>query len=93
MYTVSSSRTCPGKVHIYYSKKTLKICVFSTVLKTLIVALALILFGSVFQALAAETVNDRAPCKFFGLFSVNSSLFAERIFHRSGSYSLTRLHK
>ena len=27
----------------------------------LIVALALILFGSVFQTFAADTVNDRAP--------------------------------
>ena len=35
-----------------YSKEALKRCVFGTVLNILIVALALILFGSVFQAFA-----------------------------------------
>ena len=45
--------------------------------------LALILFGSVFQAFAADTVNDRAPHEFLDLCSVSSSLFAQRIyFHR-----------
>ena len=60
-------------------------------MKTPTVALALILFGSIFQAFASDTVNDRAPHEFLDLCSVNSSLFAERIFQQSGSYSLTRL--
>ena len=59
----------------------------------LIVALALISFGSVLQTFAADTVNDRAPHEFLDLCSVSSSLFAERIFPRSGSYGLARLHK
>ena len=66
---------------------------FSAVLKILIVALALILFGSVFQAFAADTVNDRTTHELLDSCSVNSSLFAERIFPRSGSYGLTWLHK
>ena len=74
-------------------KVSFKRCVFNAVLKTRTVALTLMLFGSVFQAFAADTVNDRAPHEFFDLCSVNSSLFAERIFPRSGSYGLTRLHK
>ena len=57
------------------------------------VALALILFGSVFQAYAADTVKHRAPHEFLDLCSVNSSFFAERILLRNGSYGLTRLHK
>ena len=78
------------KVH---SKKALKRRVFSAVFKILMVALALILFGSVFQAFAADTVNDRAPQEFLDLCSVNSTLFAEPIFPCSGSYGLTGLHK
>ena len=35
------------------------------------------LFGSVFQAFDADTVNDRAPHEFLDLCSVSSSLFAE----------------
>ena len=73
-------------------KVSFKRCVFSAVLKTLFVALALILFGSVFQAFAGDTVNDRTPHEVLNLCSVNSSMFAERIFPRSGSYGLTRLH-
>ena len=64
---------------MYYSKQALKIRVSSAVLKILIVALALILFGSVLQAFAADTVNDRAPHEFLELCYVNSCLFAERI--------------
>ena len=45
----------------------MKRCAFSAVLKVLIVALALILFGRVFQAFAADTVNDRAPHEFLDL--------------------------
>ena len=63
---------------------------FSAVLKTPTVALALTLFGRVF---AVDTVNDSAPHEFLDLCSVNSSMFAERIFPRTGSYALTRLHK
>ena len=59
----------------------------------LIVALALILFGSVFQAFAVDTENARAPHEFLDFCSVNNSLFTERIFPPSGSYGLTRLHK
>ena len=60
---------------MYHSKQALKRCVFNVVLKTQTVALALILFGSVFQVFAADTVNDRAPHKFLDLCSVNCSLF------------------
>ena len=57
---------------MYYSKGALKRCDFSAVLKILIVVLALILFGSVFQAFAVLMVNDCAPHKFFlDLCSVN----------------------
>ena len=49
------------KDHMYYSKSGLKRCVFSAVLKILIVVLALILFGSVFQAAATDTVTDDTP--------------------------------
>ena len=70
-----------------------KMC-FHAVLKKLIVALALILFRNVFKAFAADTVNSRVPHKFLDLCSVSSSsLFAERIFPRSGLYGLTRLYK
>ena len=48
------------------------------------------LFGSVFQAFAADTVNDRAPHAFLHLCSIISSLFAELVFPQSG---LTRLRK
>jgi len=48
-------------------------------LKTQPVALALILFGHIFQAFAADMVNDRAPHECLYLCSVNSSLFAERM--------------
>ena len=56
--------------------------VFSAALKVLIVALAQILFGSVFQDFAADTVNDRDPHEFLDLCSVSSNLFAERIFYK-----------
>ena len=52
---------------------------FSAILK---ISLALILFGSVFLAFAAGTVNDRAPHECLDLCSVDSSLFAERLFPR-----------
>ena len=44
------------------------------------------LFGSVFQASAAHTVNDRAPHEVLYLCSVNSSLFAERILTATPHY-------
>ena len=65
---------------------------FQCFLKILIVPLALVLFGSVFQAFAADIVNNRAPHKFLDLYSVDNSLFAERIFPWSGDkqcYHLT----
>ena len=52
----------------------MQICVFSAVLKLQIVAMALILFGNIFQAFAADTVNDRAPHKCLGLCYVNCSI-------------------
>ena len=75
MYIANSSRTSPGKVHMCYSRQTLKRSVFSAVLKVLIVALALILFGSVFQAFAAML----AICNFdtSGAFSQHRVLSAK----------------
>ena len=51
---------------MYHSKQASKRRVFNAVLKTQTVALAHILFGSVFHAFAA----DRAPHEFFDLCSV-----------------------
>ena len=52
-----------------------KMC-FSAVLKILIVALALILFGHVFQAFAADTVNNLALHEFLAFCSVLYNVFA-----------------
>ena len=49
---------------MFYFKFILKRCVFRAVLKVLIVAVAMILFGSAFQTFAAETIKDRAPTSF-----------------------------
>ena len=50
---------------MYHSKYALKIYDFSAVLKTPTVALDLLLFGSVFQDFAEDTLNDRAPHELF----------------------------
>ena len=68
-----------------YSKYIFKRWVFRGVLKILIVAVVLLLFGSAFRVFVPDTVNHRAPTGFY-----NSSLLAKRISPRCGSYGLAR---
>ena len=78
---------------MFYLKFILNRCVFRAVLKVLIIAVALILFGSTFQTFAVETIKDRAPHKFLVLCSTRSSLSAKRRLSQAGTCGSTRLHK
>ena len=55
-------------------KVSFKNMYLSGILKILIVPLALILFGSEFQAFVADPVNDRAPHEFLDLCSVKGEM-------------------